>query len=182
VSVRADARWLRKKYELLRTLRDAHERAKRDASFVEPDPRPTMARLADEWPGALRELDMLPRDEIDRRIARLAYAEREAKAQEPWMRVQVLFHRRLRGALLAKRWLAKRRDVGVIERSAFVRAMRTADKRDALAWADALERIASPPRGRVLDLVYARVATELGISESTARALVFERAKRGASD
>jgi hypothetical protein len=145
-----------------------------------------MARIADEWPGALRELDMLPRGEIERRIVVLTCVERETSSRETpsretqraahaWIHAQCLFHRLARGALLAKKWLAKRKAVGDRERAAFVRAMRGREKRDALAWADALERIATPPRGRVLDLVYARVATELGVSDAAARAMIFSR-------
>jgi hypothetical protein len=49
---------------------------------------------------------------------------------------------------------------------------------DALAWAAELGRIAAPPRGRIMDLVFARVAQALGTTELEARYLVFGPPRR----
>ena len=70
-----DLRALRDKYEQMLCLRQLHARAKQDPEFVEPDPRSAMAALARDYPGALREIDELPIEDIERRIAELAAAE-----------------------------------------------------------------------------------------------------------
>src|SRR5215213_4368889 len=101
---------LRSKYEAMKTLRELHARAKRDPSFVEPDPKAKLAALADAFPGALREIDELPLELIETRIRAIARAEIDASAIAEWMIVQASFHRFARGALAAKRWLAGRKD------------------------------------------------------------------------
>jgi len=155
---------LREKYERLLALRLAHDRAKRDGAFEEPDPRREMTEIAKRWPGALRELDALPLDELRARITALSSDEPMA----PWMRAQDAFHRYARGALAAKHWLGKRKRISAELTSEF----RASASRDARLWADALADIASPPRGRLMDLVYARVARELDVSIAEARRLV----------
>lgn len=155
---------LREKYERLLALRLAHERAKRDTSFEEPDPRAEMNAIAKRWPGALRELDALPLDELRARIAALSSGEPIA----PWMRAQDAFHRYARGALAAKHWLGKRKHVD----AALVAELESSGPREARLWADALAQIAKPPRGRLMDLVYARVARDLDVSVAEARRLL----------
>ena len=164
----ADLASLRTKYERLLALRRLHDRAKTDASFVEPDPRSEMTSLARTWPGALRELDELPIDVIRTRIAALDHAVRDPARIERWMIAQEMFHRLARGALSAKRWLGKRKRITADVRAAFEENA----PRDARPWKDALADIASPPRGRLMDLVHARVAAELDVSIAEARRLV----------
>src|SRR4051812_43200333 len=89
-------------------LRLLHDRAREDAQFVEPDPRPAMAELARDFPGALREIDELPINVIRERIEALTVAEKDRARVEPWMHAHAIFHRLARGALVAKRWLEGR--------------------------------------------------------------------------
>lgn len=153
-------------------LRMLHARAKSDADFVEPDPRPAMAELARAYPGALREIDELPIDVIRVRIEALAAAELDASQITTWMSAQAAFHRLARGALAIKRWLEGRALTPAID-AAFAGALEAMPEReDARLWADDLAAIARPPRGRVMDLVYARVARELCIDVAAARAAV----------
>ena len=159
---------LRTKYERLLALRQLHDRAKSDASFREPDPKSEMTTLARTWPGALRELDELPVDVIRTRIAALDRALGDASRIERWMLAQHAFHRLARGALAAKRWLGKRKRITAAVRSEF----EAHAPREARAWSDALADVASPPRGRLMDLVFARVAAELETSVADARRLV----------
>jgi hypothetical protein len=85
-----------------------------------------------------------------------------------------LFHDLARGALAAKRWLGKRRVVDAAVLDAFAREASTLPSANEIeAWRADLASIASPPRGRVMDLVFARLATELGTSVAGARTLVF---------
>ena len=174
---------LRDKYERMLRLRLLHARAREEPGFVEPDPRRAMAELAREFPGALRELDELPLDVIRERIAALVVAERESTPAPQvalWMRAQVGFHRLARGALAVKRWLAGRPLTPALEAS-FARAVATLPP-EAAPWASSLAALARPPRGRVLDLVYAQLAVELGVDPETARNAVMpaRRSRLGA--
>lgn len=147
----------------------------------EPEPRADMVALASRFPGALREIDELPIDELRRRIDELTAALADASRVTAWMTAQMRFHALTRGALCAKRWLAGRKqvDAGVI--AAFERASaELCWPDDARAWADDLARIAAPPRGRVTDLVFERIAAELSISTTEARKLVFGEGRRRA--
>ncbi len=159
---------LREKYEEILRLRELH------AAPDEPDPRRAMAELASRFPGALREIDVLTLDEVRARISALDAAERGEAAPAPWMLAVARYHALTRGALCAKSWLAGRKDVGDEARDAFAREAGTLCwAEDARAWTDTLAAVASPPRGRVTDLVFVRIAAELGVSEDEARALVL---------
>ena len=147
-------------------------RAANDSSFIEPDPKAEMARLADDFPGALRELDRVPFDEIDRRLAALAAAEEDPTRVEGWMLAQHAFHRYARGALAAKRWLATQAGTPAAELEPAFRAALPALREEASLFATSLDEIATPLRGRVMDVVYTRVAGELGITERELRTLL----------
>ncbi|HVJ94601.1 MAG TPA: hypothetical protein VM580_32670 [Labilithrix sp.] len=171
---RHELRALRDKYERMLSLRTAHARADEDADFVEPDPRPEMAKLAAEYPGALREIDTLPLGVITGRIAALAAAEAAPVQAQPWMLAQILFHRYARGALSAKRWLAGRKIVTPHLRDSFERAAKTMPHgAEAALFVSDLDAIANPPRGRLLDVVHAKVADALHTSAAVAKSLVF---------
>lgn len=152
---------LRDKYERMLTLREAHLRPD------EPDPRAEMQALAAAFPGALRDLDRLPLVEIGHRIEALRVAEDEPARVEGWMIAEHTFHRYARGALAVKRWLSE----NAADEAAFRRALPQLAPEAGLFATD-LEEIASPLRGRVMDLVYARAAGELGITERELRALL----------
>ena len=161
---------LRAKYEEMLRLRLLH------SSSDEPDPRRAMAALAGRFPGALREIDALPLPEIRARIDALRAAESDTSRAAPWMRATARFHALTRGALSAKRWLAggKAPDAQAFARD--LPSLRHVD--DARQWSANLEDIARPPRGRILDLVFARIAAELGVTREEARVLVFGPARR----
>jgi hypothetical protein len=166
---RADLARLRDKYERMLKLRHDHM-----ADTEPPDVRAHLKRLAEEFPGALREIDELPVEELRRRIDALAEAERDAGSIAPWMTATHLYHALTRGALCAKKWLAGRKIVGASERAAFEsEAGALCYAEDARAWAEDLSHIAAPPRGRLTELVFARMAQAMGVSEGQARRLVF---------
>lgn len=166
-------RALRDKYERMLRLRLLHARAREEPDFVEPDPRAAMAELARDFPGALREIDELPIDVIRQRIDVLVRAEGDASHAESWMGAQLSFHRLARGALAAKRWLEGRPLTADLA-DAFARVVLTLPHaRDAAAWTSDLAAIAQPPRGRIMDLVYARLALELGTDVASARAALM---------
>ncbi len=162
------------KYAEIERLRVAHLGAS------EPDPRRAMAALAARFPGALREIDDLPLEEIRSRLGALERARDlvvrgdDARALPQWMVAMSLFHALARGALAAKRWLAGRKHVDDDVRAAFARAAaRMRITTDAAAWAPELAEVATPPRGRLMDLVFARLAARLAIDDAEARRLIF---------
>jgi hypothetical protein len=167
-----DLRALRDKYERMLRLRQLHARAKREAEFVEPDPRPAMSALARAFPGALREIDELPIDVIHARIDELAVAEVDPLRITAWMTVLASFHRLARGALAVKRWLAGRPLTPDVHAAFAVALAAMPEREDATLWSEDLAAIARPPRGRVMDLVYERLARELAIDVAAARAAV----------
>lgn len=167
-----DLRALHDKYERMLRLRELHERAKHEAGFEEPDPRGAMAALARLFPGALREIDELPIAVIRARIDEIAAAERDESRVAPWMNAHVAFHRLARGALAVKRWLCGRPLTPELERAFLVALPALSEADEASLWADELAAIACPPRGRVMDLVYARLARELDVDVISARAAV----------
>lgn len=162
VSEAPDLRALREKYAAILALREAHGTAD------EPDPRAALGSLAARFPGALREIDELPLETIRARLAALDAALGDATTIARWMIAQDLFHRLARGALAVKRWLVRKPGATPAD----VRHDATLDD-EARAWADDVDAIARPPRGRVMDLVHARVARELGVTDEEARLLVF---------
>ncbi len=164
-------------------LRQLHARAKAEPDFVEPDPRQAMAALARLYPGALREIDELPIELITARIEALEVADGDPQRVVAWMRAQAAFHRLARGALAVKRCLAGRAPTTALE-EAFaekLRAMPEREREDLLEWQHELAAIAEPPRGRLMDLVYVKLARELSVDVDAARAAVFplSRSLRG---
>jgi hypothetical protein len=161
---------LRGKYAEMLVMRIEHETGREDLPRV----RTRMGALAARFPGALREIDRLELGEIRRRVASLDAWLDGSGAGEPWMDAVALFHRLARGALGAKRWLGRRRAVDAGMMQDFERELaRLPDAEAIREWASDLASIASPPRGRVMDLVFARLARELGTSDEAARRRVF---------
>jgi hypothetical protein len=93
------------------------------------------------------------------------------------MEASAMDHRRMGGALVAKRWLDGRRDVDAAVQDDFRRSLEGLPQ-DAQAWAEELALIAAPPRGRVVDVVIARLARDLGTNEAEVRRLVFGAGRR----
>jgi len=166
---------LRAKYAQMLAMRVAHAAGDED----EDEARARMAEVASRFPGALREIDDLELAEIRRRIEVLGEVVHARREAEPWMEAVVLFHAMARGALCAKRWLGGRKRVDDEVAQAFERAVPSLlFPEDARVWGSDLARIASPPRGRLMEVVFGRLAVELGISERAARRLVFGVSRR----
>jgi len=170
---------LRAKYAQMLAMRIAHASGDEDAD----EARARMAEVASRFPGALREIDDLELAEIRRRIEALDEVVEGLREAEPWMEAVALFHAMARGALCAKRWLGRRKRVDAEVEQAFDRGVvALLFPEDARGWRSDLARIASPPRGRVMDVVFGRLAGELGLSERATRRLIFgvpRRERRG---
>jgi hypothetical protein len=159
---------LRRKYAEMLAMRLDHARGE------DHDARKRMAALAARYPGALREIDDLELAEIRRRIEALDAVVRAEVEPEPWMEAIGLFHALERGALCAKRWLAGRKRVTAEHERAYAATLASLPwPEDARAWEGRLKEIAHPPRGRLSELVFARIAESLGTSAREARRLVF---------
>jgi hypothetical protein len=144
----------------------------------EVTPIAAMRALAKRHPGSLRELDELPMETLEGKLAELE-ALRDGSAASPaprWIEAQLRFHALVRGALVAKRYV---RD-GSAPLTAAEHFKKWTDDPEAHAWATELAAIRRPPRGRLLELVFARLARELGTDADEARLLVFttERPRR----
>jgi hypothetical protein len=128
---------LRSKYVELLGLRDAHARGEEP-----PDLRARLRALAAAYPGALRELDRLPRAAIVARLAELEGCSAGAPLA-PWMLACDRVHHWLRVGL----------------------AMRAGGAGD--------ERLRRPPGGRLVPVVLALVADELGLTPGEVASLVL---------
>lgn len=163
---RGDLDALRGKYSTMMALRVAR--------LPEEEMRLRMAALALQFPGALRELDDLELREIRRRVEALDAVLAGSVQPEPWMEAVALFHALTRGALVVKRWLGGRKRVdAALARRFAAEHEELPFAEDARSWAEELAGIASPPRGRLTDAVFARLARNLGVAERQARRLVF---------
>ncbi len=161
---------LRGKYERILAMRLAHASGDEDPLAVPGQ----MSDLAARFPGALRELDALPLDAIRRRLDALEGVLASQGPADPWMEAIALFHALMRGALVAKRWLAGRKVVQASTAADFEAALATLPfSADAGAWVADLARVASPPRGRVADAVLERLAQTLQLTVGEARRLTF---------
>jgi hypothetical protein len=172
---RAALEQLLAKYAQMLAMRIAHASGEEEGGQV----RRRMAELAARFPGALREMDELELAEIRRRIEVVEGVLYEHREVEAWMEAMALFHAMARGALSAKRWLRGRKTIDAAVERAFAEGVPWLPfPEDARAWTGHLARLAAPPRGRVTDLVFARVAESLGTTEAAARRLVFGVSRR----
>jgi hypothetical protein len=122
-----------------------------------PEQKGELRQFAAEFPGALRELDTLASDEIDRRRAALEHAA-AGGAVEPWMEWMHAYHALMRAALAVKRALAR----GPLDDAARARLAAAGSPVD-----DAfLDAVAAPPHGRLNVVVFSRLATQFSTPAS----------------
>ena len=156
---------LREKYAEMLRLRDL------DAAGDTADPRPAMRALAARFPGALREIDELPRETLASRLAEIERALIDPSARAGWMIAIARYHGRLRLALRIRRAIGAARTI---------EAARALGDPEIDALDDAsLAAIVRPPSGRLNRAVLAIVAAELGTSaREIERLLVSRRAQK----
>ncbi|AKF10117.1 hypothetical protein [Sandaracinus amylolyticus] len=152
-----DLHALREKYREMKRLREQHD------AGSPVDPRPAMRALASRFPGALREIDELPMDEIDARIASLDRALAGGEV-EPWMRALARYHAWMRLALRVRLACATERSEARARAWLEVATRQHEDDVDPRALDDeTLRAILRPPGGRLHRVVLARVGEELGV-------------------
>ena len=139
---------LSRKYRALSALRESALASKT-----------TLRSLAQEFPGALRELDILPPAALEQRIHAVSQAERGGPA-EPWIVWMLAYHARMRLALAAKQRLrgAGPGDVERIAAVAAALALEFGEQADPTFVA----RVSAPPGGRLNRLVFELLEQEFG--------------------
>ncbi|MEZ4372657.1 MAG: hypothetical protein R3B07_17675 [Polyangiaceae bacterium] len=132
------------------------------------DVREPLRELAREFPGSLREIDVLSSGRIQKRALEL-----QGSLEAPeWARVTHAYHLLMRVTL----WLKA-------ELGAGASAQRLADSVEAefgVACAPSwIERVKKPPRGRLNDLVFEALAAQFERSVPDLRRLIFPRGDSG---
>jgi hypothetical protein len=154
------------KYETLAALRRARARG-------EPvPPKEVFRALAEAFPGALHELDVLPLEIIDARAEALRAA-CAGGPLPPWIPWMLGYHALMRAALRVKIRLARRKELSD------ERARSLAEDASTHAGIDVDEAfvraVASPPEGRIASVVYARLAARFGVETLALRRALFPR-------
>ena len=165
---------LARKYDVLADLRQRREAGAGVA------PRAELFALAREFPGALRELDTLPRAEIERRREALGAAIGGAPPA-PWMTWLVAYHLTMRAALYVKGHLARSRRLAtdrgallggtenVVLRPDFSDTIVQRIAEDAARHSglpidgDFVRAVEKPPARRLNAAVFERLGRELGV-------------------
>ena len=162
VSIQRD---LIEKYREILRLRDA------DTGCTLPDPAPSLRALAARFPGALRELDRLPRPKLLAILAELSSGRMEPSGVVRYRTIHA-FHTSLRGALAVKRWLSS---------ADALRSPSLADAElppEAVAWSDDLAMVRAPPHGKLTLAVVSRLARSERRDEAQIRELLGPLAGR----
>jgi hypothetical protein len=138
------------KYRRLHELRRRKQSERVNASRVE------LRSLAEQFPGALRELDVLPMQLIEQRLAELECAAQQGRPAA-WMSWMHDYHALMRLALDVKRRLSKRRTLDDLQARALaesvsLRAGQTCD-------AAFVRAVARPPDGRLNRLIFEQLAS-----------------------
>jgi hypothetical protein len=120
----ADRAALLRKYRVLAKWRRARDaRADRQGQLPSHLDRAALRALSSEFPGALRELDVLGLPEILRRIKCLMRpADRRAEEKDAWIAWIAAYHGMMRAALIAKRTSGRARRLAADAMPAIVRA------------------------------------------------------------
>lgn len=146
--------------QLIRALHGKYEslcdlRLRQESSVA---PRAELAALAAAFPGALRELDCLPMEELEQRRSLLRAVLDGTAPVERWMQLQIAYHGCMRAVLRIRRLQLEQ------ERSEQAQAIKFEPQPDEPAFesfdAQDLAAIRKPPGGRLNPWVLARVARD----------------------
>lgn len=179
------------KYQRLHALRQRREEAEAQgltgfSAEEGRERRRAFTRLAREFPGALRELEVLSAGQLRERLLQVEEAAHlvEVRVLPPWMALVLDYHRSLRQALGVKRWLARRMRGDRRLEEQVVEAFRLRNLRlrrlglaspelEGEALRAHLELHLRPPEGRLLSLVWTELAARHGEAPSTLEARIF---------
>jgi hypothetical protein len=163
----ADRAALLRKYQLLAAWRrskdaSADEVQEEVQDSVAPPDRAALRALSIEFPGALRELDVLGLPEMLRRIDRLARpAARQDDEGEVWIPWILGYHALMRAALVAKRAGGRAHHLRPVE---LPQVVRTASAAAGIPIDEPFLRSAArPPGGRLAIVVFAALARRFNV-------------------
>jgi hypothetical protein len=131
--------------------------------------RAVFKALADEFPGALHELDTLPMADLEARAAAVSEAAAQGRP-EPWMEWMIGYHALFRTALAIK---ARVRRKGALDD-----ARAQAIARDTGADEAFVQAVAQPPAGRLNRVVLARLSATFGEPDQTIKRALFPGSRR----
>jgi hypothetical protein len=160
---------LAKKYGTLAEMR------RRELAGLPPREDAHYRSIARRFPGALKELDQLELEEIDRRAAELALAARTAEIAL-WMRVVYAYHGFLRAALKVKlAWRREKRAPAGAGLSTTVLAELATSEAGFAITAVEIEELLLPGRCRVVQAATTFVVARTGASLADVRAALAIR-------
>jgi hypothetical protein len=144
--------------------------------------------LAEEFPGALRELQTLPLDVLEARAGALAAAVAGA-SPDPWMLWMSDYHALLRAALRIKRRLRRHAPLDDAAAEALAAEVASTTPNTTRAQGPAVapvplidrafvQAVAHPPGGRMNQIVFERLALLHGTPAETIAAALFTRRRR----
>lgn len=171
----ADRAALLRKYRAL-----AEWRRVRDGGAGAGPDRAALRALSQEFPGALRELDVLGHAELSRRIAALGEGsdvdgerlDRRADDEPPWIRWILAYHRLMRAALVAKRAAGRTRRLSPDALTAVMAAAGAAPDDDLIDEAFILATV-HPPGGRLGVVVLRALARRFGVPAARISVTLF---------
>jgi hypothetical protein len=165
----ADIAALQRKYAALLRLRLSQvERGDRPASAA---PVAELRRLATEFPGVLRELEVLDDTALNERYTATGLALHEGRPQT-WMRWMSEYHGMMAFALSIKRVLSKQREPSEARCAELWFQHSHRGKRHALD-PSCIAAIASPPRGRLNVWVFGELGRRFGVDADTIERTLF---------
>jgi hypothetical protein len=138
-------------------------------------PKEALRPLAQEFPGALRELDCLPMAELEARLHAVAAAER-GEVPQPWIAWMLAYHERMRLALEAKQRLRGARPSDAASISAVAHEL--ARVSNTPADVGFVARVSAPPGGRLNRLVFELLERDLGCPRAKLEETLFPRQRR----
>jgi hypothetical protein len=167
---RSDLIALARKYHSLSELRRSQYNVRLfDYRFL-------VRRLAHEFPGALRELDILPLIEIERR-AEVLLAASEGGVIEPWMEWMHSYHLMMRAALAIKKRLEGRR---VLSEPSLIDIAGDVSRESGVRCdIQFVREVANPPLGRVNTVIFRRLSVEFGAAPSALGRVLFPDGRAG---
>jgi len=182
---------LAEKYRILARLRVRREEA--EAAGLKAFPPGESAeragefkRIAERFPGALRELERTPSGilsmkarTVERELDDLRRHPGKRRPSRHWVAIVLDYHASLREALEAKSWLAANVQSGGKITAEVVRAFRSSRREEAAGssaeavGAEFLRRVQSPPAGRLQSLVWRELEERHGVGRRALQQAVY---------
>lgn len=156
------------KYSLMLRMRE------RDLAGDVPDPRAEMASLARRFPGALREIDERPIDDIRGRLEQLRAASAGRAEVPQWAALQTAYHGAMR-AFLRVRPLLRGRTEGQA-RECVASSYRPASPDEPavdVILGPLFAQLYAPPEGRLNPVVFSYVAALHGVTPAAVSDALF---------